>query len=124
MDGLLPLELLFLTSPVQHLAKSSYMNSTTYWEKVIQRGQLIENDVFFALVGSSVSLSANGDIQVVGCSIGYDVHIYRFSSRYDKCLVDEYTPRSSSATVVVFIQLMTVTIQCGSVDAACSLFIH
>ena len=43
--------------------------------------------------------------------MGYDVHIYRFSSRYDKCSVDEHTPRSSSAMAVVCIQLMTVTIQ-------------
>ena len=38
--------------------------------------------------------------------------------------VHEYTPRSSSAMVIVCIQLMTVTIQCGGVDAASSLFIH
>ena len=41
-----------------------------------------------------------------------------------KCSVDEYTPRSSSAMGIVCIQLMTVTIQCGGVDTASSLFMH
>ena len=39
-------------------------------------------------------------------------------------LFHEYTPRSRSAMIIMSIHLMTVTIQCGDVDAASSLFIH
>ena len=35
-----------------------------------------------------------------------------------------HTPRLNSAMAIVSIQLMTVMIQCGGMDAASSLFIH
>ena len=43
---------------------------------------------------------------------------------YCNNLFHEYTPRSSSAMDIVCSQLMMITIECGGVDAASSLFIH
>lgn len=72
------------------------------WE---QRGKLIKSFQAFTLLGSSVSLSANGDIIAIGGIVTCDIYIYQYSSKEEWELFGSPIQTQGPADTAAIVQL-------------------